>query len=869
MLFANDQHESFRGNPHTRPTVTLSVDVEALPSRTTVADKVGRLIWGNFNDSQMGVPRIIDILDEAQVKATFFLEYLGALRYGKSPVFQVGTYIKNRGQSLEVHAHPEMIPEGIVGNGAVSWDAMDLETQTAVMQLTRQLYSENVGMPARIFRAGSLRFNSLTPLAAHRAGYSALSNYFADPYLQPVDYAEIPGHFLWKNGVHEMTVSACLDEIIQCDTGWMARLDKLLTGPSAVRHFFIHSWSLIRRDAKGCHDSFDDEYSVRFRQILEYLKNHGDIVGMEMTAGFEKADWTIAPESIADSPDGRAKVSFEPSASGYLRKRLFATNKVKSAIEVRYHEKRVAGFPAYRSVVPSNGPVPFIGDNRCFTIEVRDLCGSTTIPYELSGMRAYLQVANQPFCTHATELFDALFRKHPEVKEIVFSDALGDHLLKSPHVIAAPVGTASVLSLPTTFDRYKSLAIDKNLKSLIEENERDLSRNHRNIRIGFCGSVFEEELTSAIFNELIDLVRHCMCDQAEMTGMSWTDPFTEEWITKNFPIYRDAGLCCYLEVEGEKVAAMLNLVQDIMLEHVADGHIDSTGVGRHIGEILLFRTIEKFICLGGRIIKFGRFSKTDLGAKESFGVAEQQLYSGTAYRRAPRLGSALPSDAAILNLLEKGSSIRDIHVYLGVSAKKWIERTPPAPYSFDFAVDRFGPAPAGWRGWHSPIIDTLHITFDWLCQIYRPTALFDWNCCAGRNLIALAEYGIERLGGLVFGSAAVKAVQSNFAAANMVSPDLHTVSLPEAIRGLDLCDYDLFLAYHPCPEAVFMDLVDRMKAASAASDHPVYLVYINCVYSQTLVDAGFKQVEAFEQHRNGWRFTDRAAIFNYSAAGSD
>lgn len=674
----NDQGSSpASANPGKLPSISLSVDVEALPIRSREDDKIGRLIWGSFGDKLMGIPRIIDIMEEAGATATFFLEYLGTLRYGKEPVFKVGEYILQRGHDLQIHAHPEVIPPELPEAVAGSFGELGLDAQTKLMMFARDLYRENTGGESRIFRAGGLRFNAMTPLAARAAGFSAVSNYFGDASRQPHDYFAMPSSFEWSCGVQELTVAASIDDVIRAGTAWKDALEALLVGPAPVRHFFIHSWSLLRLHDNGLFESYSDEYAENLLEVLLYLKDRCGFVDMEAPLRLDNKPVRIATELIAASTIGRAKANFDETEQEFNKYLLFSDNKALSSIGFRR-----------RDASPVNQ----------FVMDIRGEELAASIPYTVFGTKARIDLAKQQFPAPATEILSAMFRSHPLVEEIEFSQLAGDSLRKSPFVIGQQSDEPPILA--------------------------------------------------------------------------------------------------------------------------ADGQ-------------------------GGT------------------------FYSGAA-RRFPGPSSVSSSslNEIIAALLASGCSLRDIHVYLGISPKTWLEASSPAPYAFNFGVDQWPAPPAGWRGWHVPVIAALHIVIDQLHRLHQPMGLFDWNGAAGRTLLSLTDYAIPALGGLFFSELASSRCRANFAAANLAAPDIRTIDEPAQINSLDLRGYDVFVATHPCSEAVLLEMLAVMKRASANRAGPVYFAYINCYFKDAVLNAGFDLCRDFEKGVAGWRFPDRAAIFRFDAAAA-
>ena len=852
----------------TLPLVSLSIDVEAVPSRTKETDKVGRLMWGKFGEQVAGVPLIIDLLRTSEVSATFFLEYLSVLKYGKAEIFEVGRYILGRQQALEVHAHPELIPAGAKGAGRASFSEMELDEQIAVMKLMRNLYRENTGVESKMLRCGGLRFNRATLLAAHVAGFSCLSNYYGAPYANAEHYYNLPCCFNWAMGereVRELPVSACLDVIIQAGADWSERLERLLVGPSPVRHVFIHSWSLIKRDQRGLHDSFDFEYADRFREILEFLKSRYGFIDMSSHIHPNGIVPTIVGEAVLDAKDGRPVIDFGDSSNEQKGYQLSSGSYARSKVWMSWTEMDCEKFRLLSVINPTLRPVKVNTAQTCMLVDLRWSGGYAQLPYVISGKRAHVLLKREEFPASdwATEIFGGIFRRHADVDEIVFSYLYGDGLLKSPFADCKMIGSAYFLRLLNSFDEYKKQIIHKSLLKLVERKERALYRDRKSVLMRFCGASFDEELTPEVFSELVELVRYRMVEKAQCSGENWTDPYTDDWMSEHFPLYRDYGLCSFIEVDGVKVATMLNLVKDGTLAFMAGGHNDSAAPSGDTAKIIFFRTVERFMNSGGQIMQLGG---GDFGYKERFGACNVSLYSGTARRLkngADQNGNLFTG--IITPLLARGCSFRDIHIFLGLSPTNWIVSEHKLPYAFDFGVDKFPAPPTGWRGWNSPNVDALHLIMREFIKTYEPLALFDWNCGAGRSLIALSEYGIKSLGGLVFSAGMADQARRNFGACNLGVSDIRMVNSSDEVHGLDLSGYDVFFAYNPCYEKPLRELADAMMRASATRKGKVYFIYLNCVYRDMLIDAGFDELIVLEKGDGRWRFSDRAAVFSYAA----
>src|SRR5215211_5686314 len=88
----------------------ITIDVEARPPRSKT-DPLDRLIWGRFPEGEFGIGRMMSIAERHGVKLTMFLDYAEEHLYGDA-LLDVGREILRRGHDLELHIHPEFMPDG-------------------------------------------------------------------------------------------------------------------------------------------------------------------------------------------------------------------------------------------------------------------------------------------------------------------------------------------------------------------------------------------------------------------------------------------------------------------------------------------------------------------------------------------------------------------------------------------------------------------------------------------------------------------------------------------------------------------------------------------------------------------------------------
>jgi hypothetical protein len=87
----------------------LTVDTEALPKRAE-QEHVNRLIWGMHGNCSAGIREMCGVASDFGAKLTFFVDACGA--YAElDQMAKVVRWLDEEGQDVQLHAHPEYLPE--------------------------------------------------------------------------------------------------------------------------------------------------------------------------------------------------------------------------------------------------------------------------------------------------------------------------------------------------------------------------------------------------------------------------------------------------------------------------------------------------------------------------------------------------------------------------------------------------------------------------------------------------------------------------------------------------------------------------------------------------------------------------------------
>ena len=197
-------------------------------------DPIQTLIFGKTKDGTFaGIPMIMDICDQYNVKGLFFVDFAEAWDYGKEKIKEVVLYIKNRGHDVGVHIHPDHMAD----KERMFLSQYSYQEQYDIIKKCTDLYIEITGEKPVAFRAGKYGANRDTLAILSELGYKA-------------DFSEYYGYDKWchiqppvtdnetvklKNGIIEFPVISYENYV----KGLFHRHDKLDINRSAFEHRYL------------------------------------------------------------------------------------------------------------------------------------------------------------------------------------------------------------------------------------------------------------------------------------------------------------------------------------------------------------------------------------------------------------------------------------------------------------------------------------------------------------------------------------------------------------------------------------------------------------------------------------------------------
>lgn len=265
----------FPASTSARTHVLLTVDTESYSNGDPQ-----KQIWGEVDQSGelWGITKIMDIIEQNNGKATFYLNVYEAARHGEKPIRAAADEAIRRGHDVQLHTHP------VVPFGVDKLSNAGLETQVEILSYGAALLKDWTGRDVIAHRAGAFRANMDTLRALKGLGIPVDSS-LSIPLKTPIDAAlgnrneivnldgtiEFPLTFYTRIKLGGAEVRRTLD--IESSTFSEIRevLDQAAAANLCSVNILMHSFSLSRYGAP------DPEIASRLAQVMQYIDQHPDL----------------------------------------------------------------------------------------------------------------------------------------------------------------------------------------------------------------------------------------------------------------------------------------------------------------------------------------------------------------------------------------------------------------------------------------------------------------------------------------------------------------------------------------------------------------------------------------------------------------
>lgn len=288
--------------------VFFTVDVEVwcggwhdLDSRFPEAFK--RYVYGPTSRGDCGLPLQLKLLADHGLRGVFFVEPLFSARFGSAPLQEIVGLIRDGGQEVQMHLHPEWVDEivpALAGTGSRKLPNMSqfsLSDQRQLIAEAKRRLQEAGAHDLNAFRAGSFGFNRDTLIALRHEGIGFDSSYNASmggmksgvltgiPMTEPAmveGVVEVPMTVFsdWGSSLRHAQLGACTNR----------ELEHLLwSAHESGREAFVilsHNFELLNRPKTRS----DPIVVARMRRLLSFLDRHRDCFEV---SGFKDCDLNL------------------------------------------------------------------------------------------------------------------------------------------------------------------------------------------------------------------------------------------------------------------------------------------------------------------------------------------------------------------------------------------------------------------------------------------------------------------------------------------------------------------------------------------------------------------------------------------------
>ena len=177
---AQHRHLGLRaGTKGRRMNVYLTFDVEVWCDGWSDLDgrfpaSFDRYYFGRSKAGNYALPKTLEILNANRLVGVFFVEPLFAARFGKKHLDVVTRMIRDAGQDVQLHIHPEWTDEirppiiADISRKRQHLTHYSLDEQSTLIGFAKRLLEDSTGSPVTAFRAGSFAANRDTLAALRR-----------------------------------------------------------------------------------------------------------------------------------------------------------------------------------------------------------------------------------------------------------------------------------------------------------------------------------------------------------------------------------------------------------------------------------------------------------------------------------------------------------------------------------------------------------------------------------------------------------------------------------------------------------------------------------------------------------------------------
>jgi peptidoglycan/xylan/chitin deacetylase (PgdA/CDA1 family) len=256
-----------------RTFVLVTVDVESFHDGNP-----SKQIWGEVDDSseRFGIEKIMDTLEAADARGTFYLNVYEAAKFGEEPIKKAAREIDRRGHDLELHTHPSPMFRYYVMTRASE------KEQREILAKGIELIRQWTGKQVIAHRAGGYAANLDTLRAMKSVGLEidssltidtplAQSGYLTNSVTQIEGVIEVPATYY----IQASFMGRNSYRLVDIEGSTLRELKSIIRQAAdhnlSTVNIMMHSFSLNR------YGHSDQAIVKRLRNILQFIKAQPDV----------------------------------------------------------------------------------------------------------------------------------------------------------------------------------------------------------------------------------------------------------------------------------------------------------------------------------------------------------------------------------------------------------------------------------------------------------------------------------------------------------------------------------------------------------------------------------------------------------------
>lgn len=321
--------------------ITVTVDTEDSQRPAVVYDdnvcELETMIYGNLSGSWYGFPKIMEICNAYNCRATFFVSVFDYGKYGEPAIAEICQLIKRNGHDVQLHTHPRRV----YNKDKREMYRYSLNEQIKIIEHGRALIKKWTGEYPVAHRAGAYGLNKDTLIALRENDI-------------PIDSSMFYGHpncrLTWsrnqvveRDGILEIPITGFFKEKVLKLAGLplyrhvsfvktdidAASLEELkFFVQEAKKHdirvmnLFLHSYSFIRFNSDFSHFEPDWEDIEKFERFLEFATSDPSIKFVTMKELYEM--YQRDPGILLDGSDYVPVYRYQVNLTDKIKRKLMS-----------------------------------------------------------------------------------------------------------------------------------------------------------------------------------------------------------------------------------------------------------------------------------------------------------------------------------------------------------------------------------------------------------------------------------------------------------------------------------------------------------------------------------------------------------------